>query len=363
VTAESRSPRPTFGAATVLVTNLHRRFTGVSATVRALVPLQQERRTVAVLDTGALGLAGRVSLGVVLRLGWRPPPGHATRILHARRDVEMLLGVVLRDVLRQPWKLVFTSDAPKRPGAVLRALVRRMDTVIATSPRVAAFLEREAAIVPHGVDTDVFTPPPSKSEAWRASGLPGRHGIGAFGRIRPDKGTDLFVSAMCALLPRHPDFTAVLTGHCKREHRAFKARLSAEIAAAGLSERIVFLGDLGEAEIRAWYRRVALCVAASRSEGFGLTPLEAMASGAAAVASRTGAHPTVIREGETGALFDPGDRAGLVRALEPLLQDPTRLADLGARARRHVVEHHSIRDVARGIVAQYAALLASPPGS
>jgi mannosyltransferase len=232
-----------------------------------------------------------------------------------------------------------------------------MDAVIATSQRVAAFLECETTIVPHGVDTDAFVPPPSKAEAWSACGLHGLHGIGAFGRIRPDKGTDLFVSAMCALLPRYPDFTAVLTGHCKPEHRAFKARLSAEIAAAGLAQRIVFLGDLGPAEIRSWYQRVALCVAASRSEGFGLTPLEAMASGAAAVAARTGAFPNVIRAGETGALFDPGDLAGLVRALEPLLQSPATLADMGARARRHVVEHHSIRDEALGIERQYAALL------
>ena len=48
--------------------------------------------------------------------------------------------------------------------------------------------------------------------AFAEAGLPGRYAIGCFGRVRAQKGSDVFVEAMCRLLPRYPDFTAVMVG-------------------------------------------------------------------------------------------------------------------------------------------------------
>ena len=72
-----------------------------------------------------------------------------------------------------------------------------------------------AAIVPHGVDTRYFHPPADRGQEWAQGRLPGRYGVGIFGRVRRGKGTDLFVEAMLRLLPRYPDFTAVIIGPCK----------------------------------------------------------------------------------------------------------------------------------------------------
>ena len=66
--------------------------------------------------------------------------------------------------------------------------------------------------------------------------------MGCFGRIRHQKGTDLFVDAMIALLPQFPDWTAVITGRVTPEHRGFADELKKKVDAAGLSDRIVFLG-------------------------------------------------------------------------------------------------------------------------
>ncbi|MBL4559089.1 MAG: glycosyltransferase family 4 protein [Rhodobacteraceae bacterium] len=174
------------------------------------------------------------------------------------------------------------------------------------------------------------SPPADRAAAWAEGGLPGTRGIGAFGRIRPSKGSDLFVEAMCRLLPAYPGWTAFLTGLCQERDRRFFAGLRARIARAGLADRIFFLGDLAPAEIRAWYRRASLVVAASRSEGFGLTPLEAFASGAPAVTSRAGVWPDLVTP-EFGALFDTGDVDGLIAALRPLMADPDRVAAMGRR--------------------------------
>ena len=84
---------------------------------------------------------------------------------------------------------------------------------------------------------------------------------------------------MIALLPEFPDWTAIVTGRVTAENRDFANDLERRVHEAGLSERIRFLGEVPD--IRPWYRRLSLYVAPSRNEGFGLTPLEAMASGSA----------------------------------------------------------------------------------
>jgi mannosyltransferase len=143
---------------------------------------------------------------------------------------------------------------------------------------------------------------------------------------------------MCRLLPRYPDFTAVVIGLVTVDNRPFVEGLQQKIAAAGLKERIRFLGELPIEEVPLWYQRISIYVFASRVEGFGLTLLEAMAAGDAVVAARAGAAETVIEDGESGVLTPPGDADALVAALEPLMRDPERAAAMGARARARVAE-------------------------
>ncbi len=67
------------------------------------------------------------------------PRRHRVRVWHARRNNEMLVGLLLRSMLRMPLKLVFTSAAQRRHTAYTRWLMRRMDAVIATSTRSGSF--------------------------------------------------------------------------------------------------------------------------------------------------------------------------------------------------------------------------------
>jgi mannosyltransferase len=254
---------------------------------------------------------------------------------HARRNIEMIVGVLLR-ALGWRLKLVFTSAAQRHHKALTRWLMARMDALIATSAISASYLvpdlRARATVIEHGVDTTVFHPPADRDAAWRAAGLPGRFGIGCFGRVRAQKGTDVFVEAMCRLLPRYPDFTAVVVGEVTPDQRGFAAQLAEKVKAAGLAERIVFCGYRPIEELPDWYRRITIFAFTSRNEGFGLTLLEAMASGNALVASRAGAAEIVVKDGDDGLLVPPGDAEALVAALEPLLRDPARATDMGRRA-------------------------------
>ena len=342
----------------IVVANQHFRFTGVSATIEALVPHMQEQRPIAVLDLGGLDLPATWTFWDILSKGWSKPEQGNTRIWHARRDIEMLTGLFLKWGLRQPWKLVFTSAAPKRHGAFLRWLINRMDAIIATSRRSAEFLDWYSVVINHGVDTDIYVPPADKLNAYEAGGLPGKYAIGSFGRIRPSKGSDLFVDALIELLPRYKDFSAFLTGLSRPSEQEFRANIERKIAEARLEDRIVFLGDLSGDEIRDWYQRCIICVAASRREGFGLTPMEAMASGAVAVCSGAGFWPELIKAGQNGALFETGDATSLIAELEPFMADPVRTLAIGEHARGYVVRNHSIRGEADQILDLYATLQA-----
>ncbi len=302
------------GAIEVIAPNFKRRLSGVTSTIIQLVPVQMLTVGIATIGPGLPDTLPKLRFRQLFGLLKRPRK-RPFRIWHARRNPEMLAGIVLRDIFRAPVKLLFTSAAQRDHKPYTKWLIRRMDAVIATSGRSGSFLEVPHTVVMHGIDLEEFHPPRTKDDDFASAGLPGRYAIGCFGRIRHQKGTDLFVDAMVELLPHFPEWTAVITGRVTPEHRGFADELKAKIERAGLSERIVFLGEVPD--IKVWYRRVSLYVAPSRNEGFGLTPLEAMASRTAVVASDAGAYAELIAPGKTGTIVPAGDGDALREAIKP----------------------------------------------
>jgi mannosyltransferase len=336
----------------LIVPNLHRRYSGVTATNRMVAPKLAKMFRAAWLGPDAPEGIVRMRLPDLLKLWRRRNP----LIWHARRNNEMIVGVLLRS-LGWPLKLVFTSAAQRHHTWITRWLIRRMDAIIATSDISASFLKREATVIPHGVDTDRYAPPADRAAAFAESGLPGRYAVGCFGRVRAQKGSDVFVDAMCRLLPRYPDFTAVLVGAITPEQQGFASDLKTRIEAAGLQSRIVITGELGIEEVQRWYQRLTIYAFTSRNEGFGLTLIEAMAVGAALVASRAGAAEIVVEDGVTGVLTPPGDVEALVAALEPLMRDPASAAGMGERGRGRVLEKFSLDAEANRIAEVYRRLV------
>ncbi|MDE0060844.1 MAG: glycosyltransferase family 4 protein [Defluviicoccus sp.] len=337
----------------VIAPNLKIRLSGVTSTIIQLVPRQAEEIGIAVVGAGLpRGLPRIPWWKLPLLLG--RPRRRAIRIWHARRNVEMLAGLVLKSVLRAPLKLVFTSAAQRRHTLHTRFLISRMDGVIATSRLSGRYLTVPHTVVMHGVDCERFHPPAAPEDGFERAGLPGRYAIGCFGRIRHQKGTDLFVDAMLRLLPDFPDWTAVVAGRVTRRHRGFHRRLRDRIARSGLERRIVFVGELPDP--RLWYRRLTLHVSPARTEGFGLTPLEAMASRSAVVASDAGAHPELIVEGETGAVVPAGDGDALAEAIARYMREPELALAHGRNGREHVRRSFSLDREVNGIHAVYRRL-------
>ena len=334
----------------VIIPNLHWNYTGVTATNRMIAPQLARRIDARWLGPDAPGGIAIMTFRDLMRLRF----GAKRKIVwHARRNNEMMTGLLLK-WLGWPLTLVFTSAAQRHHTWITHFLVARMDGVIATSDAAAAFLKVPADVILHGVDTGRYRPPANRGEEFRAAGMDGQYAIGCFGRVRHQKGTDVFIEAMCRLLPQHPDFSAVVIGAV--DDRAFEARLREKVAASGLEKRVRFLGELPIDEVPDWYRRILIYAFTSRNEGFGLTLLEAMASGNALVAARAGAAEAVVTA-ETGVLVAPGDPDALAAALEPLMRSPQLAIAMGERARARVVSDFSIESEVEKIAAVYRRVL------
>ena len=335
----------------VVAPNLKRRLSGVTATVVRLVPVQVRSVGITVVGPGLPGDLPRLSWMQVARL-----PRDRPRVWHARRNTEMLLGLALRHVLRRRLKLLFTSAAQRRHSRYTRALIARMDAVVATSARAASYLERPATVIQHGVDVEAFRPAPDRAALRERLGLAPGLWVGCFGRIRPQKGTDMLVDALLTLMPERPALRALIVG--RPDDAAFTEDLRGRVRAAGMSERFRWVEHLSWEALADHHAAMDLYAAPQRWEGFGLTPLEAMASGVPVVATTVGAFPDLILDGETGALIPPDDAGAMATAMAPLLDDPDRREAMGRAARAHVEAHHAIEAEAAALEAVYRRLLA-----
>ncbi|MEL7100555.1 MAG: glycosyltransferase family 4 protein [Pseudomonadota bacterium] len=307
----------------LVVTNFNRNFTGVSATAAAVVAQQAQRYDMALVGHPLPGCPAPITLAEA-----RARSGSGT-IWHVRRNTEMRAALWTRDVLRKPIQIVFTSAAIRRHSALPRWLISRMDAVIATTEKAAEFVPNVRAVVPHGVDTTRFFPAEDRASAWAALGYGGSAGIATIGRIRPEKGTDRFVHAMLELLPQHPGLTALVIGKVAREHTGFADTLRRTIAAAGLDSRILWPGEVGPDRMPELMRGLSLVMQLPTYEGFGMVPLEGIASGTPFVATDTGYY----------AAFSAQGRAGLVT-------QPDRAAEMATKALRNTDMRRSARDVA-----------------
>jgi mannosyltransferase len=321
----------------VIVPNLNKRFSGITSTVSQVVPEQSKELEFASVGYPLPFKIKRMGWRELIRICQRPLTDGRWRIYHARRNIEMIAGLILRRVFNCKIHLVFTSTAQREHTWLTKFLYRRMDTLLTTSPRAARFLKRDPDYtIPHGIDTRTYQPAPDKKQAWADGGLPGQHGVGIFGRVRPQKGHREFIDALCEVLPKHPQFTAVVIGQVTPKFEPFVEELKKKLSDHGIADRVAWLGKLPFEDIPVWFSRMSLVVCASHNEGFGLTCLEAMASEVPVVATRAGAWELIIENEKDGYIVPCEDATAMAGALDKAMSEPRELAGMGQRAREKV---------------------------
>lgn len=330
----------------VIATNFKKQISGVTSSIIQLIPKQQAFGTkVHILGFGLPKHIAILPIYALLNL-WKAPKGRKFYIWHARRHTEMILGLILRDILKAKIKLVFTSAAQRPHKPTTHWLMGKMDKVIVTGKNIIPYIKCPYVVIPHGIDTETFSPKDKKNATYT---------IGCFGRIRYLKGTDIFIDSMIELLPKYPKWKAVFAGLITPQHQSYANELFEKIKKAKLEDRIIYLGEITK-DINTLYQNLDLYVAPSRNEGFGLTVLEAMSSGVAVIASNKGAFPEIITR-DSGAIMPELNHNSLSSLCCNLIQDHEKLLNMGIKARQKVVEKYGIINEVMALDNLYNSLL------
>lgn len=217
---------------------------------------------------------------------------------------------------------------PKR--WLTRRAIHRADLVMAVS---GLTLERfrqwcpmppeRCVVLPNAVDLSEFAMT-GRDEALAAQlSLAGRTVIMTLGRMDASeqaKGVDRVIAALPKVMRERPDIAYLVVGRGDD-----RPRLEALAAASGVADRVVFAGEIAEAEKAAYYNLADAYVMPSVGEGFGLVFLEALACGLPCVGSNIDGGREALREGAFGQLIDPTDPDALVGAILKAVATPRRV--------------------------------------
>jgi glycosyltransferase involved in cell wall biosynthesis len=175
------------------------------------------------------------------------------------------------------------------------------------------------------------------SESWRNArdAAPDAPVAGPYfvyvGNFKRHKNVPLLLRAFARVRDRIPH-RLVLIG--RREGLRADPGVQAELDRLG--DRALYAGEVGRRELRRYVAHAAALVTASRYEGFGLPPLEAMSAGCPCLVSRAGSLPEVC--GDAALYCDPDDEASVAEGLVRIATDPQLRASLVERGRARSAE-------------------------
>ena len=236
---------------------------------------------------------------------------------------------------------------------LLRLASRVVDEFIVVSrpaERVVAEARNRVIYLPNGIDVDRFSTGPKPTEPPH---------LAFVGTICERKGLVDLLQALKAL-PQGPGearlpVRVVLVGDSAQEGPDEFDRVRRAYVDAGLSE-VQFCGPVDRQRIVEILARSSIFCLPSHWEGFPLSVLEAMASGAAVVATSVGEIPSMLDHGRAGILTPVHDPAALATAIKRLIDDPEERARLGDAARRRVRELYGRRRMASCLYDTYSRL-------
>jgi phosphatidylinositol alpha-1,6-mannosyltransferase len=290
----------------------------------------------------------------VIHCGNIRPAGYAVTWPHKRLRLPYLLYVNGGDLLREKVK---SEGRVKRAGA--RQILGNAAGIVATSKWVADLagevMEKIGLTSKPPVGAFDLGTDPVKFHPSRDTGsLRAKWGVGeaplliTVARLVPHKGQDSAIRALAALRGEFPDLWYVMVGEGHYEQRL--RDLAREL---GVHDRVIFAGLLSDDELAEAYATSMLYIGLSRIdkeinvEGFGISFLEAAASGIPSVAGDSGGVRSAVRDGETGIVVSPTDIPSITAAVGSLLRNWPRGVAMGRAARLAVETHYNWDRVAR----------------
>jgi len=269
-----------------------------------------------------------------------------------------------------PVLMTVAFSAPMDPG-VLDAARSAMEAADALVFEAAATRDLYAdwakpghsVVVPYGVDTREIG-----NYAQRVSRLAARAEVDVepesrmilvMGTIEQRKAQTRIAQAFARIADEHPEWELVFVGDTKSE---YSRALRRYIRTVGVTDRCRILPI--DSDTYHWYRAADLLLSASDVESLPRSMLEAMCFGVPVLSASVFGVPELVREGQTGFLFEHNDLDALTAALQRVLAlEPAELTGVGDAGRRHVLEHYDSSGYAGDILRLCQGLLESPGAS
>lgn len=228
-------------------------------------------------------------------------------------------------LLSKPWVVAHHTWIPRTGAAArLKRAVLSRAANISISHAIAQSLPVASTIVPNPYADDVFA---------RDARAPRQEDLVFVGRLVSDKGVDRLIAALELLTRRGVSAGLTIVGDGPQA-----AALRRQAAAAGVADRIRFVGWQRAAELVATLNRHRVLVVPSIwEEPFGVVVLEALACGCVPLVARSGGLPDAV--GDCGLVVARDDPAALADGIQALLGDAGLQDDYRGRAAAHLKRH------------------------
>ena len=201
---------------------------------------------------------------------------------------------------------------------------------------VKGFPKHKVHVIPNGVDTQRFAPPPDVHALRAALGIsPSAPVVGIVAALRPEKNHALFLQAARRVLDQLPQAQFVIVGDGPE-----RPRLERQVRELGLAEAVHFLGN--REDVPAVVSTFDVFALSSDNEANPVSILEAMSLGKPVVATQVGSIAESVHDGRTGYLVPVGDAPAMAERWLELLDNPLEAKSLGAAGRAQVVAHSSL---------------------
>lgn len=207
----------------------------------------------------------------------------------------------------------------------------------------------------YGVDTALFSPPKkSKAELKSQLNLPLEGTLIFFSsRVAPEKDSETLLRAVRHLLDSGHNLWLL---HRSGGYRQFQS----DAEWFGINERVIATDAVHpHRELALDYQACDICIQASREEGLGFSPLEALACGTTVIATAVGGLKETIVDGETGWTYPVGDDQKLAAQIVDVIANPAQAARRAMNGRRMVCERFDRQFVFRQFADLVAALTAA----
>lgn len=289
---------------------------------------------------GLVGLALRRELGIPLVYDVRgfPEMTWAVRRGGGDTDAFALRRVAETRCMREA-DLVITLSETMREHIISRGI---------SSERVF--------VLPHAIDTDTLAPRERDWELATKLGLGKRPVVGYISSLVPYEGVETLIDAIAIARRGNPDIAGLIVGSGE-----LLPSLEARAERLGLDGHVVFAGRVEASEVMRYYSLTDVFVCPRHDHEVTryvtpLKPFEAMAAGSCIAVSDLPTLREVVRDGECGALFPPGDTEALAETIVDLIGSPERVSVMTGAARSHVLAGHGLDTLSSRFEALWAEL-------